>query len=33
MAIQSAMERVKAAKNEVENLSPQQVSEEIKNEM
>jgi rhodanese-related sulfurtransferase len=31
MAIQSAMERVNTAKQEVENLSPQQVSDEIKN--
>ena len=30
MAIQSAMERVKAAKQEVENLTPQQVAEEMK---
>lgn len=30
MAIQSAMDRVKAAKQEVENLTPQQVSDELK---
>jgi rhodanese-related sulfurtransferase len=30
MAIQSAMDRVKAAKQELENLSPQQVADEMK---
>ena len=31
MAIQSALDLVKAAKQGIENLTPQQVAEEIKN--